>query len=112
MKNMLVVCALAIALVGCASVVNDDEYNKLASQAENEIKLADKTGFLWTGTEKLMKDSRVAKAAADKALKDGYKTMAKNDFDKAMKLANKAMKEAQLAQQQARDNANPVISYQ
>ena len=112
MKNLLAVCTLAVALVGCASVVNDDEYNKLASQAENEIKLADKTGFLWTGTEKLMKDSRVAKAAADKALKDGYKTMAKNDFDKAMKLANKAMKEAQLAQQQARDNANPVISYQ
>ena len=112
MKNAFMVCALAVALVGCASVVNDEEYNMLAAQAENEIKLADKTGFLWLHTEQFMKDSKAAKAAADKALKDGYKTMAKNDFDKAMKLANKAMKEAQLAQQQARDNANPVISYQ
>jgi uncharacterized protein YceK len=111
MKNLLVICTLAVALVGCASVVNDDEYNQLATQAENEIKLADKTGFLWTGTEKLMKDSKAAKAAADKALKDGDRTMAKNEFDKAMKLAKKAMKEAQLAQQQAKDNANPVISF-
>ena len=111
MRNLLVVCTLAVALVGCASVVNDDEYNKLAAQAENEIKLADKTGFLWTDTEKLMKDSKAAKADADKALKDGDKAKAKSEFDKAMKFANKAMKEAQLAQQQARDNANPVISY-
>ena len=112
MKNLLAVCTLAVALVGCASVVNDDQYNQLAAQAENEIKLAGKAGFLWTGTEKLLKDSETAKANADKALKDGDKAKAKSEFDKAMKLANKAMKEAQLAQQQARDNANPVISYQ
>jgi hypothetical protein len=111
MKNMLAVCTLAVALVGCASVVNDDQYNQLAAQAENEIKLADKTGFLWTGTEKLMKDSKQAKADADKALAAGDKAKAKSEFDKALKLANKAMKEAQLAQQQARDNANPMISY-
>jgi uncharacterized protein YceK len=111
MKNLLVACTLAVALVGCASVVNDDEYNQLAAQAENEIKLADKTGFLWTGTEKLLKDSHAAKDAADKALKGGDSAKAKTEFDKAMKLAKKAMKEAQLAQQQARDNASPMISY-
>ena len=112
MKNMLAVCILAVALVGCASVVNDDEYNQLAAQAENEITLANKTGFLWTNKEKFMKDSKEAKAAADQALKAGDRDKAKSEFDKAMKLANKAMKEAQLAQQQARDNANPVISFQ
>jgi len=107
----LMICTLVVALAGCASVVNDDEYNKLAAQAKNEIKLADKTGFLWLNTEKTMKESKEAKAAADKAMKDGDKTTAKNEFDKAMKLANKAMKEAQLAQQQARDNANPVAVF-
>jgi uncharacterized protein YceK len=111
MKKMLVVGALAVALVGCASVVNNDEYNQLASQADNEIKLADKAGFLWTGTEKLMKESRQAKASADQALDAGDKAKAKTEFDIAMKLANKAMKEAQLAQQQARDNANPMVNY-
>jgi hypothetical protein len=111
MKQTLMIGTLVVALAGCASVVNDDEYNKLAIQAENEIKLADKTGFLWRDTEKFLKDSKEAKAAADKAVKDGDRATAKTEFDKAMKLAQKAMKEAQMAQQQARDNANPVVSY-
>lgn len=111
MKQTLMIGTLVVALAGCASVVNDDEYNKLAAQAENEIKLADKTGFQWLNTEKYMKDSKEAKAAADKALKDGDKATASKEFEKAMKLAKTALKEAQLAQQQARDNANPVAIY-
>lgn len=111
MKQTLMIGTLVVALAGCASVVNDDEYNKLAAQAENEIKLADKTGFLWLNTEKFMKESKEAKAAADKAMKDGDKTTASTEFEKAMKLAKNALKEAQLAQQQARDNANPVAIY-
>ncbi len=111
MKNMLVVCTLATALVGCASVVNNDEYNQLAGRAENEIKLADKAGFLWTDTEKLMKESKEAKVSADQALDAGNKAKAKSEFDIAMKLANKALKEAQLAQQQARDNATPMVNF-
>ena len=111
MKQTLMVCTLVVALGGCASVVKDDEYNNLATQAENEIKLADKTGFLWRDTEKFMKESREAKAAADKAQKDGNRGEAKAEFDKAMKLAQKALKQAQLAQQQAKDNANPVAVF-
>jgi hypothetical protein len=111
MKQTLMIGTLVVALAGCASVVNDDEYTKLATQAENEIKLADKTGFLWLHTEKFMKDSKEAKAAADKAMKDGDRATAKSEFDKAMKLAKNALKEAQLAQQQARDNANPVAVF-
>ncbi|MDO8596527.1 MAG: hypothetical protein Q7R45_07870 [Sulfuricaulis sp.] len=111
MKQTLMIGTLVIALAGCASVVRDDEYTQLVVQAENEIKLADKAGFLWRDTEKFLKDSKEAKAAADKAVKDGDRATAHKEFDKAMKLAQKAMKQAQMAQQQARDNANPVVSY-
>lgn len=120
MKKTLILCSLFVLLSGCAwwhglwsdSPVNNDEYSKLAVQAENEIKLADKTGFLWSTTEKMLSDSKEAKAAADKAAKSGDMAAAKSEFDTAMKLAQKAMKQAQLAQQQARDNANPPVSYQ
>ena len=111
-KFSLMACTLALGLAACASVINDDEYTKLVTQAENEVKLADKTGFLWSNTENFLKESKEAKAAADKAMKDGDRKTAKSEFDKAMKLAKKAMNEAQLAQQQARDNANPVASFQ
>ncbi|GEM_PF-950041 len=111
MKQTLMIGTLVVALGGCASVVRDDEYTQLMVQAENEIKLADKTGFLWRDTEKFLKDSKEAKAAADKAEKDGDRATAKTEFDMAMKLAQKAMKQAQLAQQQARDNINPVASF-
>jgi len=111
MKQTLMIGTLVVALAGCASVVRDDEYTQLVVQAGNEIKLADKTGFLWRDTEKFLKDSKEAKAAADKAEKDGDRATAYKEFDKAMKLAQKAMKQAQMAQQQARDNANPVVSY-
>ncbi len=111
MKQTLMIGTLVVALAGCASVVRDDEYTQLMVQAENEIKLADKTGFLWRDTEKFLKDSKEAKDAADKAMKDGDRATAAKEFDKAMKLAQKAMKQAQMAQQQARDNTNPVASF-
>ena len=104
MKQTLMIGTLVVALAGCASVVRDDEYTQLVVQAENEIKLADKAGFQWRDTEKFLKDSKEAKDAADKALKDGDRATAAKEFDKAMK-------QAQMAQQQARDNANPVVSY-
>lgn len=117
MKKTLVLCALSLVLTvtGCAWwdgwSTKNEEYNQLIAQAQNEIKLADKTGFLWSNTEQYLKDSKEAKAAADKAMKDGDRTTAKKEFDMAMKLAQQAMKQAQLAQQQARDNANPVAKY-
>src|SRR3990172_2896062 len=87
MKKSLFFAALAaVSLAGCAGGAQDKEYNDLAAQAENEIKLANKTGFLWRDTEKFLKESKEAKEAGD---------------------TEKAMKQAQLAQQQAKDNANP-----
>jgi malic enzyme len=109
MKQTLMIGTLVVALAGCAGVVRNDEYTQLVVQAENEIKLADKTGFLWRDTEKFLKESKEAKAAADKATDRATKL---KEFDKAMKLAQKALKQAQLAQQQARDNVNPVAKYQ
>lgn len=104
MKHTLILCAITLAFVGCASTINTEEYNQLAAQAENEIKLANKTGFLWSNTEKFLKESKeamdAATAASDSATRE-------SEYNKAMKLAKKALTEAKLAQQQARDNANP-----
>jgi uncharacterized membrane protein YccC len=107
MQQIILAGALTVALAGCASVINDDEYNNLISQAENEIKLANKTGFLWLHTEKFLTESRAAKSAADKADKEGNRTVAEQEFKKAMSHAKTALAEARLAQQQAKDNANP-----
>lgn len=108
MKQTLIMCAITIALVGCSSSINRAEYNQLAEQAENEIKLANKTGFAWTNTEKFLEESKAAMnaalAASDNATRD-------SEYNKAMKLAKKALQEAKLAQQQAKDNANPNIRF-
>ncbi len=98
---------------GCAwwrgDTAKNDEYNLLIAQAENEIKLADKTGFLWRDTEKFLKESKEAKEAADKAVDRATRL---NEFDKAMKLAKKALQQAKLVQQQAKDNAKPVARFE
>lgn len=94
MKRFILISALSLTAVGCSWVGGgqDKEYNDLVMRAENEIKLAAKTGFLWSNTEKFLTESKEAKAAGD--------------MDKAMKLAKKALDEATLAQQQAKANAN------
>lgn len=108
MKQTLVLGAITLMLAGCAGGIDDSEYNKLVAEAENEIKLAGKTGFLWTNTEKFLTDSKAAmeaaKAASDGATRD-------KEFNMAMKLAKQALSEAKLAQQQAKDNANPNIHF-
>ena len=106
MKHTLILCAFTLAFVGCASTVNKAEYNQLAEQAENEIKLANKTGFVWLNTEKMLSESREAMSAS---LAASDRVTRENEFSKAMKLAKKALQEAKLAQQQAKDNAKPDI---
>ncbi len=100
MKRILLSTALIAALAGCAGTTGQgpqDDYSRLVAQTENEIKLAAKTGFLWRDTEELLKQSEDAKAAGD--------------MNKAMKLAKEALRQAQLAQEQARENANPEADY-
>lgn len=92
MRKTILFSALAIALAGCASGGSSDEYNKLAAQAEAEIAVADKMGATWRDTEKFLDESK-------KAAKDG-------DMEKAEKLAKKALKQAKLAQEQAKAQAN------
>lgn len=97
MKKALLASTLALALAGCAGGAIDEEYNKVVAQAEQEIKVADQMGYLWRDTEKFLKESKEAYQAGDK--------------EKALKLAKKALKEAQLAQEQAKANANPVVRF-
>ncbi|MEK7262528.1 MAG: hypothetical protein AAB194_04365 [Pseudomonadota bacterium] len=98
MKKTLFITALALALAGCASgPESDKEYMDLVAKAKAEIQLAGKAGYAWRDTEKFLK-------GADEAMKAG-------DRDKAMKLVNKAIKQAQLSQKQAKDNANAKPVY-
>lgn len=103
MKKTLIVSLLAgsFALAGCAGQTSqtggDKEFNELVAKAEQEIKLAAKSGFLWTNTEKFLEDAKAAQ-------KQG-------DMNKAMSLAKKALDEAQLAQQQAKTEANPKPNF-
>ncbi len=96
MKKILLMTAVAFALAACAGgeqkAAADKEYTDLVAKAKAEIKLADQAGHTWRDTEKFLKDADAAMQAGDR--------------DKAMKLAKKALKQAQLAQQQAKDNAN------
>lgn len=108
MKQTLILCAITLALAGCAGGIDQNEYNQLVAEAENEIKLASQTGFLWNNTEKFLKESKVAMDAATAA---GDSATREKEFNKAMKLAKKALSEAKLAQQQAKDNANPNIRF-
>ncbi len=109
MKQTLTLCAVVLTLAGCASSINQNEYNQLAADAENEIKLANTTGFLWRDTEKFLKESKDAMAAA---LAATDRSTRESEYTKAMKLAKKALSEAKTAQQQAKDNANPVARFE
>jgi hypothetical protein len=108
MKQTLVLCAITLALIGCASGIDQNEYNQLVTEAENEIKLASKSGFLWNNTEKFLTESKDAMAAATAA---SDKATRESEYNKAMKLAKKALQEAKLAQQQAKDNASPSVRF-
>lgn len=106
MKKLMFVAVFGLALGGCATTdkpaapagnaAADAEYAKLVAEAEQEIKLAAKAGFLWNNTEKFMKEAEDAKK--------------KGDMDKATKNVKKAIKEAQLAQKQAKDQAKPHVA--
>ncbi len=101
MRKILAVSVLLAALAGCASspapTASSGEFDELYKQAENEIKLAAKSGFLWNNTEGFLKQAAEAKKAGD--------------MDKAMKAVKKALTEAKLAQQQAKDQADAKANF-
>jgi hypothetical protein len=90
------IAVTALLLTACASPdamsVATDEYTRLSSQVEKEIAATEKTGFLWRDTEKLVADARTAQSQGKQ--------------DDALTLLRKALRQTQLAQKQAQDNAN------
>ena len=94
MKKVLLVVAATVITAGCAT---GPSYDELAAQAKSEIKIAKSMDFLWRDTEKSLK-------AAEKANAEG-------DSVKAKKLAQKALDQAKMAQQQAQDNAGAKPYY-
>ena len=61
------------------------------------MKKAKKSNFLWRDTGKILKKAKKAQKAGD--------------AEKAMKSAKKALQQAKLANQQAKDQANPKVMY-
>ena len=105
MKRFLTIVAVISTLAACsparhptnAAAASNDEFSLLAARVETEIRAAEKTGFLWRDTEQILRDARTAQ---------------RNErHDEAVQLANKALRQAQLAQQQARDSANAAPMY-
>ena len=97
-KTILLTACLAFTLGGCAEMdtkpvaaakpaaVASPELDKTIADAEQAIAAA-KKGGLWRDTEKFLDDAKKSKA--------------EGKADDAMKLAKKALKEAQLALQQS-----------
>jgi hypothetical protein len=94
----LLVYTLLFLLAGCASDGKGaSSYDQLYGQAESAIALAKRMGFIWSDTERLLQESGRASYRGDK------KT--------AKRLAREALEQAQLAQQQARQQADPQVRY-
>ena len=97
MKKIIISGAIALfasSMIGCQS---GPSYDELVAEANKEMKVAKKMKFLWRDTGKIMKQAKKAKAAGDTA--------------KAKKLVQKAISQAKLAQQQAKDQANPKVTF-
>jgi hypothetical protein len=98
-KPALAATLVVLTFVACSTPppTGEEEFSKLSLEAEKEIRAADQLGFLWRDTEKLLDDARTARK--------------QNRHDEAMKLAQKALEQAKLAQQQAQANANAGPSF-
>jgi hypothetical protein len=109
-KTILLTACLTLTLGGCATdskptasakpatatVAASSELDQTIANAEKEIAAAKKVG-IWRDTEKFLEDAKKEKAAG------------KND--EALKLAKKALKQAQLAQQQAAAQTSAKPAY-
>jgi len=94
-KALLTLAIVATSMIGaCATGPSADE---LIAQAEAEIKVTKGMENLWRDTESMLEDAKKALASGDKST--------------ASQLAKKALSEAKLAQQQAKDNADAGPKY-
>jgi len=82
-----VITAGALTLGGCATIKMGMDAESAISKAETQIAAAEKDHYLWRDTKNHLKGAK--KAYAD------------DDYETALKLANKAISEATLAEKQA-----------
>lgn len=104
-KTIMLTASLALALGGCAEMdtkpasatsAASTPLGETIASAEKEIAAAKKVG-IWRDTEKFLDAAKKAKAEGKE--------------DEAMKLAKKALKQAQLAQKQAQtETGKPYFS--
>lgn len=96
-KKTLLVSAIAVALTACGPNYDAMNYDELVTHANQEIANAKSAKYLWRDTEKELK-----KAA--KLKKEGKEADAK-------KAARKALDQALMAQEQAKDEASPKVHF-
>ncbi len=99
MKQVITYTAATIliaSLAGCASYGSgssaDADYQQAMAEAKVSLKHAARTNFEWRDSGKLLKQ-------AEKAAKDG-------DYETAIKLANNAKMQGEMAVAQSQDQAN------
>jgi hypothetical protein len=97
MKKIIISSALALALSGLIGCASGPSFKDVVAEAEKEMKVAKKMNYLWRDTGKILKAAKKAKDSGDDK--------------KAMKLANKALSQAKMAQVQAKAEANPKVRF-
>ncbi|MFV1996932.1 MAG: SoxXA-binding protein [Acidiferrobacterales bacterium] len=97
MKKIIISSALAFALIGLGGCASGPSADDAIAEAQKEMKVAKKMNYLWRDTGKILKKAKKAKA--------------NGDTKKAVKLANKALSQAKMAQAQAKAEANPKIRF-
>jgi len=100
MKKITMLAAAAVLTLSACATATSPAYNKndalgAISAAEHEASRAGKVGFEWRDTGKLIKKAK--------------KAMQKEDYNSAVKLANKAKRQGTLAlgQYESQKNAGP-----
>jgi len=96
MKKAIIFVAM-LAMGACSWFETGPSYDDVVAQAKKEMKVAKSMDALWRDTGKILDKSKKAKDDGDDA--------------KAMKLAKKALKQAQLAQAQAAAEAGAKPYY-
>ena len=100
-KTLTAAILAGLLVTGCAgnsaNVATQEDYNQAVVDAKAAIKKAKSARYEWRDSGKILKQ-------AEKAAKAG-------DFNKAVKLANKAMRQGQyaLAQSEQQKNAGPRL---
>jgi len=99
MRKLLIagLSAFVVGASGCATIQQGMEAESTIQKADKQVAAAKSMKFEWTTTEKALAGAKKAYAA--------------EDYETALKLAKKALREAELAQAQAKHEANAKPVY-